>query len=482
MLFLIGPILFACVSSAVIVIGPEEYDISTWDKMFTAVLRLVFKDDSFQPYFEALRRTAINESMLVIFFFAIALMFIIVLFSYLQAAVYETWQDLTRRTVPGGRGRDWEVQSRARGIGDGSVVSGGNSADPNGPMGKVGGSGGSSSSDGGGGGGGGSGGGSRNNTDRNFFTRYFFGLILLPFVLVSNLLACNVRFFSEVVPLEMRRLFGYREGGAQSQIPWEDMLVALESSKLQTPTISFAVMRDALTALEVKRKRAGGNSSSSASSSDSQRKKKKNRAGIGEKSASDNTTGLGGSESNGFTAFHVALVFRSIESIGGVWSEGQLKEYEAMAVEERRVIDTSLTDMVKLGVRIRLDHISHGLPHEEALSVTRRKMEELYPYSQRGFKRRQLQNMKRRLHQLNTRAMADSARIAAILEKIAKAQERAAVSIAGIGRDLDGIDDVAAHDTAVSTAITSGNAKQAMQMSVMVGGGKVEALHYDAQW
>ena len=114
--------------------------------------------------------------------------------------------------------------------------------------------------------------------------------------------------------------------------------------------------------------------------------------------------------------------------------------------------------------------------------MTRRKMEELYPYSQRGFKRRQLLYMQRRLHELNSRAVTDSARIANILDQIANAQDRAAVSITGIGKDLDGIDDVATHDTSVATMITSGDAKRAMQMDVTVGGGKVEALKYDAQW
>ena len=67
--FILGPILCGCVSAAVLVIGPQLYDLATWGKMFAAVVRLVFKDDSFQSYFEELRRTEIDEAMLVIFFF-----------------------------------------------------------------------------------------------------------------------------------------------------------------------------------------------------------------------------------------------------------------------------------------------------------------------------------------------------------------------------------------------------------------------------
>mgnify|MGYP006095669941 FL=1 len=134
-------------------------------------------------------------------------------------------------------------------------------------------------------------------------------------------------------------------------------------------------------------------------------------------------------------------------------------------------------NMARSNERIDTVHVSDFLSRKDALAATMRKMEELNPYSQQGYKRIQLRNMLSRLNRLNQESIKDSTKLCETLEATAKTHLRASRIIVGIGQDMDGIDSGKTHDTSVAVQISHGDKDAATKLNA--GG---EILEYDSTW
>ena len=156
--------------------------------------------------------------------------------------------------------------------------------------------------------------------------------------------------------------------------------------------------------------------------------------------------------------------------------------YNTMEMEERAVLDRQLNHMIRTNKRIDTQHLSYGLSREDALAATLRKMEELNPFSQQGFKRGQLKIMMSKLNLLNQQSIRDSDLLCNQLEQIALSHSQSATIIAGIGKDMDGIDPGTTHDLSVAVQVTNGNKDIAMKMNVIDSSSKIEVLEYDSTW
>ena len=393
--------------------------MSNFYKSFVYILRLTFKDDSFQSIFKQLSHSVVSKGLIALFLFSVAVLYAIVLFSFLQAIIFESWQSLL-----------FTVQSQGKEL-------------------------------------------SSDQKNEAYFSRYLFGFFLLPFTVLFNLF--NATFWTSVVPTECKRIFGIHSGTPETNVIWVDILDALEecSGKIELTTISFLTLSDTLMKLIEKKRQQellsknGGNGGDGSDGS-SEKKNKKN--------AKNKDT------ANNSHAFHIAVAFRSIEYIGCVWDEIQLEMYNTMEMEERAVLDRQLNHMIRTNKRIDTQHLSYGLSREDALAATLRKMEELNPFSQQGFKRGQLKIMMSKLNLLNQQSIRDSDLLCNQLEQIALSHSQSATIIAGIGKDMDGIDPGTTHDLSVAVQVTNGNKDIAMKMNVIDSSSKIEVLEYDSTW
>ena len=94
LLYVMLPCLLGSVSSAYVAFGPHLLTISNFGKAFAATLRLTFRDDSFVTFYSKMKTSAISNGLVALFLFSIALLYSVVLFSFLQAIIFESWQSL----------------------------------------------------------------------------------------------------------------------------------------------------------------------------------------------------------------------------------------------------------------------------------------------------------------------------------------------------------------------------------------------------
>ena len=324
--------------------------------------------------------------------------------------------------------------------------------------------------------------------NEDYFTRYLAGFIKLPGSIIMN--ALSVSYWTTTVPGEIKRIFGSHVGTPESNVSWHTLLEALEDGKLQTPSVSFAVLTDALITVTERKKSAGDSkvkvkkkSESGGSGGGGGRSSGGGSSGGGDSGGGGSGGGAGSGEN--ILAFHVAVAFAQIEFIGAVWNEEQMDKYTSMDASDQHTLNRHLNQMARTHKRIELNHLSYGLSREEALAATQSKMEELNPYSQQGYKRGQLRHMMSRLNRLNQESIADSNKLNEQLDRLALAHANIAAIIAGIGKDLDGIDPGTSHDTSVAVQVTDGDKDAAMKINVLdssSGNSKFEVLEYDSTW
>lgn len=153
---------------------------SHFTNVFVAVARLIFKDDSFNIFMKHLIQSVVSNSLVALFLFSIALLYTVVLFSFLQAIIFDSWQTLVMSKIKSTETFDPSKKNDA------------------------------------------------------YFTRYLYGVVVLPFTLLVNL--CSVQFWTNDALNELKRIFGIHAGPIETDVPWIDMLEALESLKLEQGT------------------------------------------------------------------------------------------------------------------------------------------------------------------------------------------------------------------------------------------------------
>ena len=413
--------------------GSHVESLNTFQKAFVSILRLTFKDDSFAVFFEQLTTSVLSHGLIALFLCAVAIMYLVIIFSFLQGTIFESWQSLYST-----KQRKWTLREHER--------------------------------------------------NEDYFTRYLAGFIKLPGSIIMN--ALSVSYWTTTVPGEIKRIFGSHVGTPESNVSWHTLLEALEDGKLQTPSVSFAVLTDALITVTERKKSAGDSkvkvkkkSESGGSGGGGGRSSGGGSSGGGDSGGGGSGGGAGSGEN--ILAFHVAVAFAQIEFIGAVWNEEQMDKYTSMDASDQHTLNRHLNQMARTHKRIELNHLSYGLSREEALAATQSKMEELNPYSQQGYKRGQLRHMMSRLNRLNQESIADSNKLNEQLDRLALAHANIAAIIAGIGKDLDGIDPGTSHDTSVAVQVTDGDKDAAMKINVLdssSGNSKFEVLEYDSTW
>ena len=143
------------VASGYVSFGSQVESLNTFQKAFTSILRLTFKDDSFAVFFEQLTTSVLSHGLLALFLCAVAIMYLVIIFSFLQGTIFESWQSLYST-----KQRKWTLREHEK--------------------------------------------------NENYFTRYLAGFIKLPGSIIMN--ALSVSYWTEIVPGEIKRIFGSHVG------------------------------------------------------------------------------------------------------------------------------------------------------------------------------------------------------------------------------------------------------------------------------